>query len=262
MLSALFGALVIGLSLSLLGAGGAILTVPVLQYGFGISAERVPALALVVVTLVSMMSFFQEGKNLSRWKAEGGLSVSLWFSILGAVSSFVAARLSHLIPADFRSVGFATLLVFAAGFMFQNALKTSRPRANNSPSAYSKILIPVAALILGALTGVFGVGGGFLLVPTLLLTSRLEFRDAVISSLVVIFTNSITALVGYALIPKGEEVTAISIVTAFGVLGSLGGRWLKVRFNIASNERFNRNLKIIFSLVLFGLSIRYISAAF
>lgn len=256
MYAAILGGVIIGLSLALLGAGGAILTIPILEFGFGIPSHRVSGLALIVVSLVSITSFLQEAKSLRSWRAAGGLTISLWFSSLGSVSSFFAARFSHLLPEALKSTGFSLLLFAASVSMLKSAWKNQKDGPKPEKTTH-KLIAPVAALILGAVTGVFGVGGGFLLVPTILMISDLNFRFAALSSLFVIVANSLTGLAGHKTVPEANEVYSIVILTALGMVGSFAGKYLKSRFKLDSNKKFEKTLKTVFAVVLLVLAARY-----
>lgn len=185
-MSFLFATL-IGLSLGLMGGGGSILTVPVLIYIVKMDPKDSIALSLAIVgvtSLFGLMKHFKEG-NINK-------KVSLYFIPFAIGGTFFGTYLAQFIPAQIQLIIFAVIMILAAVFMFKG-----RGNIESSDSDIKiSILIPIA-IALGIMTGIIGVGGGFLIVPTLVLLAGLDMKKAVGTSLLIIAINSISGFIGY-----------------------------------------------------------------
>ncbi|WNZ59013.1 sulfite exporter TauE/SafE family protein [Myxococcus sp. MxC21-1] len=235
-------AALMGLSLGLLGGGGSIITVPILVYVLGFGAKESIAMGLAVVGVTSLFgaaSHWRRGNV--QWKA------ALVFGTVAMVGTYAGARLSALISGTTQLLLFATVMLVSAVFMFRNGRKdsaqTPEPRKASFP------LMALAALGVGGLTGLVGVGGGFLIVPALVLLVGLPMKQAVGTSLLVIALNSLVGFAGYL---GHVEVPWVSlgIFTAIAVVGILLGTW-------ASHFVSQATLKAAFSgfLVVMGVFI-------
>lgn len=175
-------ALLTGLSLGLLGGGGSILAVPILVYGAGLGPRDAIASSLVVVGLSSLM-----GAAL-RWKEVQG-KAALHFAGWGMLGTLAGSRLAGLLSQGVQMTLFALVMLSVAALML----------AKTPPLEGQGRRWPVAlpALVVGLLTGLVGVGGGFLIVPALVLTAGLTMRRAVPTSLAVIALNCLAGLFGY-----------------------------------------------------------------
>lgn len=200
MLILLLGAaLLIGLSLGLLGGGGSVLAVPVLVYGAGFPAREAIASSLVVVGLSSLLGGLLSWRSISRHAV---FSYAGW----GMLGTYAGARLAAWMSDATQMTLFSLTVVVVAALM----LRSTPPRAAHS------LVWP--ALFGGVLTGIVGVGGGFLIVPTLVLAGGLEMPRAVPTSLLIIALNSAAGLVGYA----GETSLALPFLSLFTVAVLLG----------------------------------------
>jgi uncharacterized membrane protein YfcA len=203
-------ALTIGLTLGLLGGGGSILMVPMLVYVVGQDAKVAIASSLFVVgttSLVGMSAHARAGRV--RW------AVGLFFGLAGMAGGFLGARLGKLVPG--------TVLLVAFGVMM---LATSLAMMRGRKEAPGGALHPVKAILIGVLvgtvSGLVGAGGGFLVVPALVLFGGLGMNQAVGTSLLVI---AMQALAGFAgnLGQVPLDWTLLGVVTAAAVGGSLVG---------------------------------------
>jgi hypothetical protein len=177
----------IGLSLGLLGGGGSILTVPVFVYALGFGPKESIAMSLAVVGLTSLAG------AAGHWR-EGHvrLRVALIFGPVAMVGSYLGTRLARYLTGAEQLTIFAAVMLVAAGFMFRGVRSDDAPRKASLPAA----ITAVAGFIVGMLTGLVGVGGGFLIVPTLVWTG-LRMVDAVGTSLLTIAMNSAVGFYGY-----------------------------------------------------------------
>jgi hypothetical protein len=183
---ALLLATLIGAALALLGAGGSIITVPVLVYAAGLEAHSATATSLVVVGLSAAVG------GAFKWR-QVDLRTAALFASLGALGAVPGAALNHRMADATVLIGFALTALAAALRMLR--ARTRPPRARRSPSW---LATAAAALGVGVATGLFGVGGGFLIVPALRIWLGMEMRAAVATSLVVIAVNAAAALATHA----------------------------------------------------------------
>ena len=184
MMLAVVGAVVIGLSLGLLGSGGSILTVPVLVYVLGHADKPAIAESLAIVGGIALIGALPGvfGKRVD-WR------MVLFFGVPAMAGTWLGALVSLWVPGAIQLLMFALVMLLAAGFM----LRGSSPTAKNvggdidGPNA---LLVLAEGLGVGVLTGLVGVGGGFLIVPALVLLGGLGMRKAVATSLVIIVGKS------------------------------------------------------------------------
>lgn len=231
-------AVLVGLALGLLGGGGSILTVPIFVYVMGYPAKSAIAMSLPVVGLTSLVGAF------GHWRG-GNVSprTALSFGALAMVGAFAGARLSRLVPGEVQLTLLAVVMLGSATMMIRGALHPSAPR----PGPPHPALRMLAALGVGLLTGVVGVGGGFLIVPALVLLAGMEMKPAIGTSLVVIAMNTASASLGY----RGQvplEWRVVAIFTAIAIAGSLVGTRLVKRVDA-------RHLRLGFGAFLIVLAI-------
>ena len=183
-------AALIGLSLGMLGGGGSILTVPVLVYVLGYAAKPAIAMSLPVVGITSLVS---AGVH---WRL-GNVRVptALTFGLMAMLGAFAGAKLAGRLPGAVQLVLLAVLMVLAAGSMLRRPRRPVEESASTAPPRLA-LLVPIA-LGVGALTGIVGIGGGFLWVPALVLLAHVPMRQAVGTSLLVIAMNSASGFAGY-----------------------------------------------------------------
>jgi hypothetical protein len=210
-------AVAIGVALGLLGGGGSILTVPILRYALGMPAHTAVAGSLFVVAVTSAVALVSHARaGRVRWRT------GLLFGTTGMIGAYGAGRIAHLIPAPVLLIGFA-------GMMIATAIAMLRPRRGASrPVVVGELPIGKVILegfVVGAVTGLVGAGGGFLVVPALAMLGGLPLPVAVGTSLLVIAMKSSAGLLGYVGTVEVPWVPVL-VVTAAAVLGSLfGGRW-------------------------------------
>lgn len=193
------GALCIGLILGLTGGGGSILTVPILVYVMLINPITATAYSLFIVGTTSAVGAFQNSKkNLVDFKN----------GFIFAIPSFIAVYLTrrylvNLIPdpiiespfillkSTFLMVFFAIIMIFAALSML---LKKKEDVINNKQS--STIMLIMQTFMIGILIGLVGAGGGFLIIPSLVIFANLTMKKAVGTSLFIIAMNSLIGFIG------------------------------------------------------------------
>jgi uncharacterized membrane protein YfcA len=226
---ALLGALFIGLALGLLGSGGSILTVPVLVYLLGEHPKQAIAESLLIVGGIALLGAIPFAlRGLVDWRNV------LFFGLPGMAGTYLGAWLSQFVSGQVQLLTFALVMILAAYFMARPApLRPTQKR-----QAWKIVLEGTA---VGALTGFVGVGGGFLIVPALVLLGGLPMHLAVGTSLLIIALKSFAGFYKYLhLLPaQGLSVnfTVAGLFLLVGTLGSLLGGRLAVRLPQASLKR-------------------------
>ena len=224
-------AALIGLSLGLLGGGGSILTVPVLVYVLGVAAKPAIAMSLPVVGVTSLV-----GAALHWRLGNVRVRTAIPFGLLAMVGAFGGARLSAGLSGAVQLALLAVVMLVAAGAMLRGGAARG-DGATAAPGAAPRLalLVPVA-LGVGVLTGVVGIGGGFLVVPALVLLAGVAMRQAVGTSLLVIAMNAAAGFAGYL-----GRVTFdwgfLAGFTAAAVAGALAGAALVARVPQAALRR-------------------------
>ncbi|WP_046470491.1 sulfite exporter TauE/SafE family protein [Allosalinactinospora lopnorensis] len=214
----LFG-LLIGLLLGLLGAGGAILAVPALVFGVGLPLHAAIPASLVVVGASALAGLLPRlRRHVVRWP------VALVFGAAGVPAAFAGTALGRLLPERWLMLGFAALMVAVALRMLGDRTDHSgacRTRAGtvNWRRCLPKALATGAAV--GFLTGMFGVGGGFVIVPALILLLGLTTTEAVATSLAVVVINAASGLAAHAGAAADLDYTVIVFFTAAAMAASL-----------------------------------------
>ncbi|MBA8794067.1 hypothetical protein FHX74_001672 [Friedmanniella endophytica] len=205
-LATAFG-LVVGALLGLLGGGGSILAVPALVYGVGLPlAEAVPT-SLLVVGLSSAAGALPRLKQV-QWR------LALVFAVTGGVAAFAGTAVNKLLDPSIVLLGFAAVMIAAAVRMLRSGDAVGGSCALPGGGVHWRSCLPKAAaagVVVGFLTGLFGVGGGFLIIPALTLLLGLPMAAATATSLVVIVANSASALVAHL----GDTTIDVSVATAF-----------------------------------------------
>lgn len=217
MIFAWIGAALIGLSLGLLGSGGSILTVPVLVYLVGEPEKLAIAESLAIVGGISLIGAIPYAfKRRVDWHSV------LWFGLPGIVGTTLGSALSVHLTGAVQLLLFAVVMLLAAGMMLRPAQKTE-PHAVSR----SRFQTSLDGLGVGILTGLVGVGGGFLIIPALVLLGGLPMSLAVGTSLTIITLNSAAGFFKHLSTLEGSGLhwNLMLIFTLIGVLGSfLGSR--------------------------------------
>ncbi len=213
MIAGLLGAVLVGLALGLMGSGGSILTVPVLTFLVGQDEKVAVAGSMAIVGLVCAVA----GVPYAR---QGNVDVRslVFFGLPGMAGSYAGAWASQFVVGAVQLAVFAGLMLVAAVLMFRPLDLT---RAAGGPR--SGVKIAIEGILVGAVTGFVGAGGGFLIVPALVLLGGLPMHRAVGTSLFIIALKSIPGFAKHYQI-LGELGLALdwSVVGAFTVVGIAG----------------------------------------
>ena len=202
----------IGLVLGFLGGGGSILTVPALVYIVGQSPQAAVTASLIIVgSNASLGAMFHRRHGSLNWR------VALVFGGVGMVAAYFSAGLSHMIPPTVLMTLFAILMVVVGLLML---LHKTPDRGEGDTRGWVVTILSGAAV--GVLTGFLGVGGGFLIVPALVMLVGLPVRQAVGTSLVVIAMNSLAGFLGH-LSNLTLDMLVVGIFVGAGFVGSFAG---------------------------------------
>ena len=212
------GAIAIGVSLGLLGSGGSILTVPVLVYLLGQDEKVAIAGSLAIVGTVALAASLQYVRS-----RQIDLRAVVLFGVPGMVGTYLGAWSASFIPGIVQLALFALVMLAAAWFM----LKPPALDNANSQAPRASIKIAFDGLVVGVITGVVGVGGGFLIVPALVLLGGLSMHRAVATSLVIIALKSFSGFWKYLDVLEEQNLSldwpALGVVTALAIGGSFAG---------------------------------------
>ena len=198
MLLTIILSLIIGLLLGLLGGGGSILTVPMLVYVLGVDPKLAIMTAFVVIGSSSVIALIPHAiRSAVCWKS------GFWFGLSGMSGAFCGGRLgSHFSNNDLMTLfGAVSLLIGLT--MLKAPRQNTNPEATELPASLCPLKLPIFKLLttgfsVGAITGMVGVGGGFLIVPALSLLVGLPIQGAIGTSLLIIILNAIAGIAGYS----------------------------------------------------------------
>jgi uncharacterized membrane protein YfcA len=237
-------AALVGLSLGLLGGGGSILTVPIFVYVLGFAAKPAIAMSLPVVGTTSLVG------ALGHWRAGNvDLRAALLFGGIAMIGAYAGARLAVLVPGNVQLIMLAVLMLAAAVSMLRSG-RRSATTGEPTTARPSVGLLAVIGLAVGLTTGLVGIGGGFLVVPALVVLGKVPMKQAVGTSLLVIAMNSAAGFAGYL----GQVEIAWGFTAAFtaiAVAGIIAGTYL-IRF--VSPAALKRGFAV-FLLVIGGLML-------
>jgi uncharacterized membrane protein YfcA len=235
--------LAIGLVLGALGGGGAVLTVPALVHVLGLDAQAATTGSLFIVGISAVVAALGHARSgRVRWGVAAG------FAAAGIPGGFAGTALNRRVDPDVLLVAFAGVVLLAAVVMLAQtrspagrrvAVGAPAPDAGRAAPARSRarvVGVLAAGLVVGVMTGFFGVGGGFVIVPALTLVLHLPMPQAVGTSLVVIAVNSGAALLARAGTAQFDWAV-IAPFTLAAVAGSLAGKRVADRLPARSLTR-------------------------
>ncbi len=235
--------LIIGISLGLIGGGGSILTVPVLVYLFGVDPVTATAYSLFIVGSTSLVGTWPKYRQ-----GEVNLKTALIFGLPSILAVYATRKfIVPAIPANIFTIGgftvtkpllmmilFAVLMVFASVSMIRE--KSNGKEELAGPQKFNYPLILLEGAIVGALTGLVGAGGGFLIIPALVLLSKLPMKQAVGTSLLIIAAKSLIGFTG-DLGNSTMNWTLLLTVTALAIGGIFLGNALSKKVSPAKLKK-------------------------
>jgi uncharacterized membrane protein YfcA len=216
---ALILATLIGLSLGLLGSGGSIVTLPVLVYVARVPAHEAVGMSLLVVGGASAL-----GSLINLRRGDFDLRAGFFFAVSGIVGAFIGSKFTHMVSARVLLLCFgALMLVTGVRMLFGSEVASPGRQCRPWRCLASGVAV-------GVLTGFLGVGGGFIILPALVLFAGLEMKTAIGTSLAVIATNSFAGLLGKLRFVEFEWPLTVAFL-AVAMVGMLGGLALASRFS-------------------------------
>ncbi|MEB3175341.1 MAG: sulfite exporter TauE/SafE family protein [Cyanobacteriota bacterium] len=224
----------IGLSLGLLGGGGSVLALPILVYVMGVPTKSAIAMTLVIVGTVSLIGV------VPHWRRGNvNLPKALIFGSATMVGAFGGAKLATQpwVSEVFQLVLFATMMLLAAALMIRKAQSAGGHKEDlgllpEPVCKYCWLWLLTEGLAIGVLTGLVGVGGGFAIVPALVLLGKVPMKEAVGTSLLIIALNSFAGFLGYlGKVPLDSHLMiSFTFVAALGILlGSYLSQFIDAR---------------------------------
>ncbi len=193
-------AICIGISLGLIGGGGSILAAPVLIYVMSVPAKTAFAMTLVIVGVASVIG------AIPHWQQGNvNLRIVALFAPASMVGAYLGARLASLpfVTPTIQLVTFGIMMLIASITMIRKGAKKSEQSFDivNHPNHHSGIpkwlAIALEGFAVGTLTGFIGIGGGFLVIPALVLLGKTPMKEAVGTSLIILALKSVTGFAGY-----------------------------------------------------------------
>ena len=203
-------AILVGVTLGLLGGGGSILTVPSLVYALHVDPKTAIVMSLPIVggaALIGVVQHWRQGNIRFR--------IAIPFGLAAMIGAFGGALLARYISGGTQLMVLAVVMIAASYSMFRNA---ALPEHVIGRTEHPRPLVFAVGVAAGALTGIVGVGGGFLLVPALVILAGVPMRQAVGTSLFVIVLNTIAGYAGY----HGVVDVPWTLVLMFAGLTGLG----------------------------------------
>ena len=238
-------ALLVGLVLGLLGGGGSVLTVPILVYVLHVPVKPAIAMSLCVVGLVAMIGFLSHLRQRTV-----ATKVALVFGPFAVMAAYFGARIAQHVPSQVQLILFALIGLAGSVLMLRGGFKRSWADAlpyELTHDARTLIFLALQGAGVGLLTGLIGIGGGFLIVPALVIVAKLPMRLAIGTSLLVIMMNALAGFAGYL----GHVTIDWNLVgwfTSVAAIGSVIGTLLSKRVP-------QQRLRQVFGYLLIAVSI-------
>lgn len=253
-LSLIFAGLITGVVLGIFGSGGSIATTPALLYLLNVEPKSAIAMSLGIVAITATITSLQHW-----WRGNVNLKVTAVFGVFGVVGTYAGALLGVITPVAIQLTIFALVMYAAAWKMLKPkpqpqhksvgaAAVVDCPAGNCDEFQYRHIAIH--GIVVGILTGVVGVGGGFLIVPALVLLSGMSMKQAVGTSLSIVAIKSFAGFAGYAGV-VAIDYSLMASFTAIAIAGSVAGSLISHRLPTALLQRgFGAFLMLVASYIL------------
>ena len=260
---------VVGLSLGLTGGGGAIFAVPLLVYGLGVPAREAVGVSLLTVGSTSLVGFVQRA-----WRGMVEFPTGLLFAGAGMIGAPVGTMLADRIPETVLLGLFSVLMLAIAVRMWRKAADpTARlhiflddnkgPTCRRDPEGKLRLtsrcamLLGLVGLGAGVLSGMFGVGGGFIIVPALVMFSGMGMQRAIGTSLLVITLISASGTASHLLAGKDLTMTTAGLFTAGSIAGLFAGSGLARRMTGPTLQKVFASAIVVVALFVLLRNVSY-----
>ena len=251
-ISIIIAGLITGMLLGIFGSGGSIITMPALLYLLNVEPKAAIAMSLGIVAITATITAMQHWRH-----GNVNLRITAIFGLFGVAGTYAGALLGVITPVVIQLSVFALVMYAAAWKMLkpQPQHKSVGAAVADCPNGYCDDLeygqIAMHGIAVGILTGIVGVGGGFLIVPALVLLSGLPMKKAVGTSLSIVALKSFAGFAGYA----GSvtiDYPMMATFTAIAIIGSLVGSQLGHRLPAdLLKHGFGGFLLLVASYILF-----------
>lgn len=184
---------IIGLSISLFGGGGNVLGLPILVYAFGLPVKEAICVSLLNISIISLINSCVHLKNkIILWNV---VFIFLPFTILG---TYLGSHLNRLnILSDFTLMSIVCAFTIIVSLLLYKSNQQQSHTSQVLQNKYKYLKLISIALLAGFFTGLIGIGGGFIIVPSLLMIFNIEFKKAVATALILTFFNTFTGFMNY-----------------------------------------------------------------
>ena len=238
-----FAGMLTGFALGIFGSGGGIVVVPALIYLLHLPPKEAIAMGLGIIAVTAVISV------VSHWRATNvDWRAAAIFGPVGMVGTYGGARVGTLVPASFQLGLFAVMMYIAAYRMLR---KSAAPAGDGEIHI---VLLIAAGLGVGLLAGVVGVGGGFLIVPALVLLAAVPMKRAIGTSLAIVSMNSISGFIGYmGTVPVHYEI--MGAFAAVTVVSSLTGAHFAKRLHADTLKKAFAWSLVIAATYIFAKSV-------
>ncbi len=256
-----FLAILVGLLLGALGGGGSILALPIFVYILGIDPILATTYSLFVVGISSSIGAFKSFKNklvdfnaLIYFGIASVISVVITRTfILDLIPEIISLPYISLTKGKFIMLLFSVLMLGAAISMIINK-DNSKPKQDlmlSNPTVFDKIILVLQGLFDGLITGLVGAGGGFLIVPTLVLISKIDVKIAVATSLAIISIKTIIGFISSYKPDTNIDFTFLIIFTFIAIVGIVIGLKLATKIKAEQTKKYFGYFLIIASFTIF-----------
>jgi uncharacterized membrane protein YfcA len=239
---------VIGFVLGATGGGGSLLAIPLLVYGLGMKVQPATALSLVVVAASALIGVYQR-----RQSGEVKLKPAFIFSVTGAAGAWVGALGHRFVREEAVLLLFGGVMIVAAWQMWRRSGQSeSRFTGESCAERFPRscwIKVSLIGMAVGLLTGFFGIGGGFVIVPALVLVLGFPMRMAVSTSLLIIALVAVGGLAGH--LHTGQVDWPLTGLLLLGsAIGMTGGSWIAHQVSTATLARSFATIAIGVAIVM------------
>lgn len=243
MIVALIAGLAIGAIVGLVGGGGAVLAVPVLVYAVGLDVHEATTVSLAVVAAATATgALSQLRRGTVCWTSAG------WFALAAVAGSVLGTALNAVVGGAALMLVFSAVMLLAARATWQRA---GGPVSDvGCPRAQARVLLPVGFAV-GALTGLIGVGGGFVIVPALAIGLSFGMRQAMGTSMVIVMIVSLAGLASHLAAGNAFDGEVALVMGAATIVGAGIGARIAPRLQVAS---LARGFAVLVALVALGVA--------